>query len=88
VHLKIGTPVIFRINRQLVAIECPCQLRIGLTRSCKVYSCPLEKSHRRGTRGGFFLFHSGNRAVSHQSFSAAGSMVFGHALCQDPCAEL
>src|SRR5512141_3343217 len=24
VHLKIGTPVIFRINRQLVAIECPC----------------------------------------------------------------
>ena len=23
VHLKIGTPVIFRINRQLVAIECP-----------------------------------------------------------------
>src|SRR5215469_8366637 len=23
VHLKIGTPVIFRINQQLVAIECP-----------------------------------------------------------------
>ncbi len=23
VHIKIGTPVIFRINRQLVAIECP-----------------------------------------------------------------
>ena len=23
VHLKVGTPVIFRINRQLVAIECP-----------------------------------------------------------------
>jgi twitching motility protein PilT len=23
VHLKIGTPVVFRINRQLVAIECP-----------------------------------------------------------------
>src|SRR6185312_5701028 len=23
VHLKIGTPVIFRISRQLVAIECP-----------------------------------------------------------------
>src|SRR6185503_14058747 len=23
VHVKIGTPVIFRINRQLVAIECP-----------------------------------------------------------------
>ncbi|MDQ6633011.1 MAG: PilT/PilU family type 4a pilus ATPase, partial [Verrucomicrobiota bacterium] len=23
VHLKIGTPVIFRINRQLVSIECP-----------------------------------------------------------------
>src|SRR6516162_6689994 len=23
VHLKIGTPVIFRINRQLLAIECP-----------------------------------------------------------------
>ena len=23
IHLKIGTPVIFRINRQLVAIECP-----------------------------------------------------------------
>jgi twitching motility protein PilT len=24
VHLKIATPVIFRINRQLIAIECPC----------------------------------------------------------------
>ena len=24
VHLKIGTPVVFRINRQLIAIECPC----------------------------------------------------------------
>src|SRR5438128_7894843 len=23
VHVKIGTPVIFRINRQLIAIECP-----------------------------------------------------------------
>src|SRR5712675_3149492 len=23
VHLKIGTPVVFRISRQLVAIECP-----------------------------------------------------------------
>ena len=23
VHVKIGTPVVFRINRQLVAIECP-----------------------------------------------------------------
>jgi len=23
VHLKIGTPVVFRINRQLIAIECP-----------------------------------------------------------------
>ena len=23
VHLKVGTPVIFRINRQLIAIECP-----------------------------------------------------------------
>src|SRR6187551_3005660 len=23
IHLKIGTPVIFRINRELVAIECP-----------------------------------------------------------------
>ena len=23
VHIKIGTPVIFRINRQLIAIECP-----------------------------------------------------------------
>ena len=23
VHLKIGTPVIFRINRELVAIDCP-----------------------------------------------------------------
>src|SRR5215471_7827948 len=23
VHLKIGTPVVFRIHRQLIAIECP-----------------------------------------------------------------
>jgi twitching motility protein PilT len=23
VHLKIGTPVVYRINRQLVAIDCP-----------------------------------------------------------------
>jgi len=23
IHLKIGTPVIFRINRELIAVECP-----------------------------------------------------------------
>ena len=23
VHLKVGTPVVFRINRELLAIECP-----------------------------------------------------------------
>lgn len=23
VHLKVGTPVVFRINRQLLPIECP-----------------------------------------------------------------
>ena len=23
VHIKIGSPVVFRINRQLIAIECP-----------------------------------------------------------------
>jgi type II secretory ATPase GspE/PulE/Tfp pilus assembly ATPase PilB-like protein len=23
IHIKIGTPVIFRINRELIAIECP-----------------------------------------------------------------
>src|ERR1700756_4804927 len=23
VHVKVGTPVIFRINRELIAIECP-----------------------------------------------------------------
>ena len=23
VHLKIGTPVVFRINRELIAVECP-----------------------------------------------------------------
>ena len=29
IHIKIGTPVIFRINRQLVAIECPHPQRNG-----------------------------------------------------------
>ena len=23
IHIKIGTPVIFRINRELISIECP-----------------------------------------------------------------
>src|SRR5580765_5611192 len=23
IHIKIGTPVVFRINRELIAIECP-----------------------------------------------------------------
>ena len=23
IHIKIGTPVVFRINRELVAVECP-----------------------------------------------------------------
>ena len=23
IHIKIGTPIIFRINRELVAVECP-----------------------------------------------------------------
>lgn len=24
VHVKIGTPVVFRLNRELIAIECAC----------------------------------------------------------------
>ena len=23
IHIKVGTPIIFRINRQLLAIDCP-----------------------------------------------------------------
>src|SRR5689334_21880206 len=32
VHVKIGTPVIFRINRQLVAIECPFPTEDGMNK--------------------------------------------------------
>src|SRR5882724_3606225 len=32
VHLKIGTPVIFRINRQLIAIECPLPMEEWMNR--------------------------------------------------------
>jgi twitching motility protein PilT len=36
VHLKIGTPVVFRINRQLIAIECPFPTQEWMTNVVKL----------------------------------------------------
>ena len=32
VHVKIGTPVVFRINRELLAIECPCPSEVWMNK--------------------------------------------------------
>jgi twitching motility protein PilT len=45
VHLKIGTPVIFRINRQLVAIECPVPTEEWMNKVAKAVT-PPHWAHR------------------------------------------
>jgi twitching motility protein PilT len=45
VHLKIGTPVVFRINRQLIAIECPFPTEEWMNNVVK-NACPAHLKQR------------------------------------------
>ena len=51
IHLKIGTPVIFRINRELVAIECPNPTTDWMNKIvADNHADSFEKTAGRGTR--------------------------------------
>ncbi len=52
IHLKIGTPVIFRINRQLVAIECPVPTEEWMNNVVKnITPVHLQETAGGGARG-------------------------------------
>ncbi len=89
VHLKIGTPVVFRINRQLIAIECPFPDRgVDEQRGEAHHAEPFAQAAGAGARNGLFLFRARHRPVPHEPVSAARPVVPGDALCEDPRAEL
>ncbi len=51
IHLKIGTPVIFRINRELVAVECPLSDGGMDEQNCRNHHAgAFEKASGRGAR--------------------------------------
>ena len=88
VHLKIGNPVVFRINRQLSRLNVRIQRAEWMNKI-------VERSPRRIWRSGWnksgkliFPICSKYRTVPHEPLSAARAVVPGHALRQDDCAEL
>ena len=89
VHLKIDTPVIFRINRQLIAIECPYPTEEWMNDVVEQDRAGApEEEARAGARDRFFLLRAQHRPVPHQPLSAARAMVPGDALREDDRAQL
>ena len=46
-HIKIGAPVIFRINRELVAVECPQPTADWMNKICLLYTSPSPRDRTR-----------------------------------------
>ncbi len=52
IHIKIGTPVIFRINRELIAVECPFPTAEWMNKVvANHHADSSEKTAGRGARG-------------------------------------
>jgi hypothetical protein len=55
VHLKVGTPVVFRTNRELLAIECPNREVCGTVRSKAVASAKATRGAAMKTLGSLLV---------------------------------
>jgi hypothetical protein len=89
VHLKIGTPVIFRINRELVAVDSPFPTSEWMNKIVEAITpAHLKKKLEEEREVDFSYFIPGTGRFPHESVPAARPMVSGHALRQDARAEL
>jgi len=89
VHLKIGTPVVFRINRELIAVDSPHPTSEWMVKIVEAITPAHMKERLDEEREiDFSYFVPGNRAFPHQFVSAARPMVSGDALRQDASAQL
>ena len=68
---QIGTPVIFRINRQLIAIECPLPTEEWMNNVVKnIIPIHLKKQLEEDREIDFSYYDSGRGTVPHEPFSA------------------
>ena len=80
IHIKIGTPVIFRINRELISIECPVPTEQWMNNVVeKITPMHLKKKLEEDREVDFSYYRSGRGPVPHQSFPAARPMGTGDA---------
>ena len=88
IHLKIATPVIFRINRELIAVECPHPTADWMKKIvAEITPMHLKKRLDDEREIDFSYFIPGSRTVPHESFPTARPMVPGHAPCQNARAK-
>jgi len=87
VHIKIGTPVIFRINRQLVAIECPHPTEEWMNSIVKQISpAHLEQKLREEREADFSYFLPGiGRGLVPDEWAVAGLNVHNGQKLHDVC---
>jgi twitching motility protein PilT len=89
VHLKIGTPVVFRINRELIAVDSPHPTAEWMGKIVEAITpVHLKKRLDEEREIDFSYFVPGIGRFPHQSVSTARPMVSGHAFCQDAGARL
>ena len=89
VHLKIGTPVVFRINRQLIAIECPVPAEDWMNNIVKqVTPVHLRQRLEEQREIDFSYYLPSIGRFPHESVSTAGAVVPGHEVCQDHRSQL
>jgi twitching motility protein PilT len=74
VHIKVGTPVIFRISRQLIAIECPLPTEEWMNTVVKTITPPhLQKRLEEEREVDFSYFEPGTGRFRTNLFQQRGS---------------
>ena len=88
VHLKIGTPVIFRINRELIAVDSPQPTAEWMVKIVEAITpVHLQKRLNEEREIDFSYFVPGVGRFRTNMFQQRGQWC-GHALRQDHRAEL
>ena len=89
IHIKVGTPVIFRISRELISIDCPIPTEQWLNNVVdKMTPAHMKKKLDDDREVDFSYNVPGLGALPHKRLSAAWFLGFGHAPCQSRRAEL
>ena len=88
VHLKIGTPVIYRINRELIAVDAPFPTVEWMNKIVEAIAPDhLKKRLVEEREVDFSYFVPGHGPVSDQPVPAARPVVSGDAVRENACAH-